>query len=123
MDFYAQFELDETFNETIKSRYRDTFSYDSFSEGEKTRINLAILFTWRAISKMRNSAASNLLIFDEILDSSTDQVGIDSFFNIVKQLGDDNNVFVISHTQENYENRFNSIIKFAKVKNFSRIIE
>lgn len=122
MDFYAQFELDETFNETIKSRYRDTFSYDSFSEGEKTRINLAILFTWRAISKMRNSAASNLLIFDEVLDSSTDQGGIETFFNIIKSLASDNNVFIISHTQENYESKFNSIIRFAKVKNFSRIV-
>lgn len=122
MDFYAQFELDETFNETIKSRYRDTFSYDSFSEGEKVRINLAILFTWRAISKMRNSAASNLLIFDEVLDSSTDQNGIETFFNIIRSLAGENNVFIISHTQENYENKFNSIIKFAKVKNFSRMV-
>ena len=122
MDFFVQFELDETFSETIKSRFRDAFSYDSFSEGEKTRINLAILFAWRAIAKLRNSASTNLLIFDEVLDSSTDQAGIEAFFNIIREIATDSNVFVISHTQEQYESRFDKTIKFKKVKNFSRMV-
>lgn len=122
MDFFVQFELDETFSETIKSRHRDKFSYDSFSEGEKTRINLAILFAWRAIAKLRNSASTNLLVFDEVLDSSTDQVGIEAFFNIIREVAADSNVIVISHTQEQYESKFDKIVKFKKVKNFSRMV-
>lgn len=123
MDFFVNFELDETFSEKIKSRHRDDFSYHSFSEGEKTRINLAILFTWRAIAKMRNSASTNLLIFDEVLDSSTDQQGIESFFNIIRDVVGDTNVFVISHTQSSHESKFDTVIRFKKEKGFSRIIE
>lgn len=123
MDFFVNFELDETFSEKIRSRHRDDFSYHSFSEGEKTRINLAILFTWRAIAKMRNSASTNLLVFDEVLDSSTDQQGIESFFNIIRDVVGDTNVFVISHTQSSHESKFDNIIRFKKEKGFSRIVE
>ncbi len=119
MEFFVKFELSESFEETIKSRYRDTFSYASFSEGEKTRINLAVLFTWRAITKMRNSTTSNLLIFDEVLDSSTDKEGLESFFDIIKTNDIADNIFVISHTQDQYIDKFDNIIKFKKVKNFS----
>ena len=120
MDFFVQFHLDENFNETIKSRFRDEFSYASFSEGEKMRIDLALLFTWRAIAKMKNSTNTNLLILDEIFDSSLDGTGTDDFLKILNTFHDQN-VFVISHKQDMLFDKFRSVIKFEKVKNFSRI--
>ena len=120
MDFFVQFNLDENFNETIKSRFRDEFSYASFSEGEKMRIDLALLFTWRAIAKMKNSTNTNLLILDEIFDSSLDGTGTDDFLKILNTFHDQN-VFVISHKQDMLFDKFRSVLKFEKVKNFSRI--
>jgi DNA repair exonuclease SbcCD ATPase subunit len=119
MDFFVQFELNENFEESIKSRFRDDFTYPNFSEGEKARIDLALLFTWRSVAKIRNSASTNLLIFDEVLDGSSDKSGIESFFSIINDLKE-TNVFVISH-REQPEDRFNSVIEFKKVKNFSQI--
>jgi DNA repair exonuclease SbcCD ATPase subunit len=120
MDFFVNFNIDENFNETIKSRFRDEFSYASFSEGEKMRIDLALLFTWRAIAKMKNSTNTNLLILDEIFDSSLDGTGTDDFLKILNTFHDQN-VFVISHKQDMLFDKFRSIVKFEKVKNFSRI--
>lgn len=121
MDFFVQFELDENFNETIKSRFRDEFSYASFSEGEKMRIDLALLFTWRAIAKLRNSVSTNLLIMDEVFDSSLDSNGTDEFLKILGELTSDANVFIISHKGDQLYDKFHSVIKFEKHKNFSRI--
>jgi DNA repair exonuclease SbcCD ATPase subunit len=121
MDFFVNFELDENFNETIKSRFRDEFSYASFSEGEKMRINLAILFTWRAIAKLRNSASTNLLIMDEVLDGSLDSNGTDEFLKILNNLTHDTNTFIISHKTDQLYDKFTNVIKFEKHKNFSRI--
>lgn len=123
MDFFVQFEIDEQFNETIKSRFRDEFSYNSFSEGEKMRINLAVLFTWRAIAKMRNSAATNLLIMDEVFDSSLDSTGTDEFLKIIENLTQDTNTFIISHKTDQLFDKFHNVIKFAKAKNFSKITD
>ena len=120
MEFYVNFTLNENFEETIKSRYRDEFTYSSFSEGEKMRIDLSLLFTWRAIAKMKNSANTNLLILDEIFDSSLDGTGTDEFLKILNTLGDEN-VFVISHKQDVLADKFKSTIKFEKVKNFSHV--
>jgi DNA repair exonuclease SbcCD ATPase subunit len=120
MEFYVNFTLNENFEETIKSRYRDEFTYASFSEGEKMRIDLALLFTWRAVAKMKNSTNTNLLILDEIFDSSLDGTGTDEFLKILNTLGDEN-VFVISHKQDALADKFRSIIKFHKVKNFSHV--
>ena len=122
MEFYVNFTLDENFNETIKSRERDEFTYASFSEGEKMRIDLALLFTWRAVAKMKNSTNTNLLILDEIFDSSLDGTGTDEFLKILNTLGDEN-VFVISHKQDALADKFRSTIKFEKVKNFSHVVE
>jgi len=122
MDFFVQFEIDEQFNETIRSRFRDEFSYNSFSEGEKMRINLAVLFTWRAIAKMRNSAATNLLIMDEVFDSSLDSNGTDEFLKIIQTLTSDTNTFIISHKTDQLFDKFHNVIKFEKTKNFSRIV-
>ena len=122
MEFYVNFTLDENFDETIKSRYRDDFTYASFSEGEKMRIDLALLFTWRAVAKMKNSTNTNLLILDEIFDSSLDGTGTDEFLKILNTLGDEN-VFVISHKQDALADKFRSTIKFEKIKNFSHISE
>jgi DNA repair exonuclease SbcCD ATPase subunit len=122
MDFFVQFEIDEQFNETIKSRFRDEFSYNSFSEGEKMRINLAVLFTWRAIAKMRNSAATNLLIMDEVFDSSLDSNGTDEFLKIIQTLTADTNTFIISHKTDQLFDKFHNVIRFEKTKNFSRIV-
>ena len=122
MDFFVQFELDENFNETIKSRFRDEFSYASFSEGEKMRIDLALLFTWRAIAKLRNSVSTNLLIMDEVFDSSLDTTGTEEFIKILNTLVDDANIFIISHKGDQLFDRFHSVIKFEKVKNFSRMV-
>ena len=121
MEFYVNFTLNENFEESIKSRYRDEFTYSSFSEGEKMRIDLSLLFTWRAIAKMKNSANTNLLILDEIFDSSLDGTGTDEFLKILNTLGDEN-VFVISHKQDVLADKFKSTIKFEKVKNFSHVV-
>ena len=120
MDFFVHFELDETFSETIKSRHRDEFSYASFSEGEKQRIDLALLFAWRTIAKMKNSASTNLLMLDEVFDSSLDINGTDFVMTLLNTLGDDSNVFVISHKDALFD-KFRSVIKFEKQQNFSRI--
>ncbi len=119
MDFYVHFELVESFNETIKSRFRDEFTYASFSEGEKMRIDLAILFTWRQIAKMKNSVNTNLLILDEIFDSSLDTAGTDYFLSVMNQLGEKTNVFVISHKGDQLFDKFHSVIKFEKKNDFS----
>ena len=121
MEFYVNFTLDENFEETIKSRYRDEFSYASFSEGEKMRIDLALLFTWRAVAKMKNSTNTNLLILDEIFDSSLDGTGTDEFLKILNTLGDEN-VFVISHKQDILVDKFKDTIRFEKLRNFSHIV-
>ena len=120
MDFFVNFNIDENFNETIKSRFRDVFSYANFSEGEKMRIDLALLFTWRAIAKMKNSTNTNLLILDEIFDSSLDATGTDDFLKILNTF-DKENVFIISHKQDMLIDKFRSVIKFEKVKNFSKV--
>ena len=122
MDFYVSFNLDENFNETIKSRFRDEFTYASFSEGEKMRIDLALLFTWRAIAKLKNSMSTNLLILDEVFDSSLDEDGTSDFLKILHSLGNESNVFVISHKGEVLYDKFKNMIKFEKHKNFSRIV-
>ncbi len=121
MDFYVNFKLDNNFNETIKSRHRDEFSYSSFSEGEKMRIDLALLFTWRAVAKMKNSTNTNLLILDEIFDSSLDTTGTDDFLKILHTFADQN-VFVISHKGDTMFDKFRSVIKFEKVRNFSKLL-
>ena len=121
MEFYVNFTLNENFDETIKSRYRDEFTYASFSEGEKMRIDLALLFTWRAIAKMKNSTNTNILILDEIFDSSLDGTGTDEFLKILNTLGDEN-VFVISHKQDILVDKFRSTIKFEKNRNFSHVV-
>lgn len=125
MSFFINFEIDENFNETIKSTFREEFGYNSFSEGEKLRIDLAILFTWRAIAKMRNSMSTNLLVLDEIFDSSLDQVGVDDFLKIVQDVCQDvsgeSNIFIISHKTDQLIDKFEQVIKFEKHKNFSRI--
>jgi len=121
MDFFVQFELDEEFNETIKSRFRDEFSYASFSEGEKMRINLAILFTWRAVAKLRNSVSTNLLIMDEVFDSSLDSNGTEEFIKILNNLTADTNTFIISHKTDQLYDKFANVIKFEKHKNFSKV--
>jgi len=121
MDFFVHFELDESFNEVIKSRHRDEFSYASFSEGEKQRIDLALLFTWRTIAKMKNSASTNLLLLDEVFDSSLDTNGTDYVMNLLNTIGEETNVFVISHKGDQLLDKFKSVIKFRKYQNFSRI--
>ena len=123
MEFFCQFTIDETFEEKIKSRYRDDFTFESFSEGEKMRLNLAILFTWRELAKIRNSAATNLLILDEIMDSSLDSSGTEEFIKIIQSLTKKNNVFVISHKTDQIQERFENVIRFEKKKNFSKIVE
>ena len=121
LDFFVHFNLDESFTETIRSRHRDNFSYDSFSEGEKQRIDLALLFTWRQIAKMKNSVATNLLILDETFDSSLDHEGVGNLMKILYALGEDTNVFVISHKGEILDDKFESKMEFIKDKNFSKV--
>lgn len=121
MEFFVSFDLDENFEETIRSRHRDKFSYSSFSEGEKMRIDLALLLTWRAIAKMKNSTNTNLLILDEVFDASLDTNGCDEFLKLLNELGKGTNVFVISHKGDVLQDKFRSVIKFEKHKNFSRI--
>lgn len=123
MNFFVNFELDEKFNETIKSRHRDTFTYSSFSEGEKFRLDIALMMTWREIAKRRNSASTNLLIMDEIFDSSADDEGTEALLNILNSLGKDTNTFVISHKGEELYDKFHSVIQFEKTKNFSNIVK
>jgi len=120
MDFFVNFNLDESFKETIKSRHRDEFSYESFSEGEKQRIDIALLLTWRAIAKMKNSANTNLLILDEVFDSSLDNNGTEYLMNLL-QILDGTNLFVISHKGDILQDKFRSILRFEKINNFSRI--
>ena len=120
MDFFVSFELDENFNETIKSRYRDDFTYASFSEGEKQKIDLALLFTWRAVAKLRNSINTNLLIMDEVFDSSLDQNATDYLMNIIRDIAKDSNIIIISH-KEHMNEKFNNVLRFVKHKNFSQI--
>jgi len=123
MDFFVNFTLDEEFNETIKSRHRDVFNYHSFSEGEKLRIDLAILFTWREIAKLKNSTNTNLLILDEIFDSSLDSSGTDEFMRILNSTMEKENVFVISHKGDTLIDKFPRVMKFEKYKNFTRMAE
>ena len=122
MNFFVSFNLDENFNEEIKSRYRDDFTYDSFSEGEKMRIDLSLLFTWRTVAKLKNSVNTNLLILDEVFDSSLDGEGTDEFMKIVNEQGTTTNVFVISHKGDTLYDKFRVHMKFEKRKNFSVII-
>lgn len=118
LGFFVQFELDENFDETIKSRYRDDFSYENFSEGEKARIDLSLLFTWREIAKLRNSISTNLLIMDEVFDGSMDAMGSDELINLLRVLTENSNVVIISHNQSLLE-KFDSVVRFKKIKNFS----
>ena len=121
MNFFVNFNIDENFQETIKSRHRDEFSYYNFSEGEKFRIDLALLFTWRQIAKLKNSASTNLLILDEVFDSSLDIGGTDEFMKLIHDLGSETHVFVISHKGDQLFDKFRSIIKFEKKNNFSEV--
>jgi Fe-S cluster assembly ATPase SufC len=123
LDFFVSFNLDEQFKETIRSRHRDAFSYDSFSEGEKQRIDLALLFTWRQVAKMKNSVATNLLILDETFDSSLDVEGIDNLTSILDTLDGDTNTYVISHKGELLDGKFEDKIEFVKKGNFSSVHE
>ena len=120
MDFFVNFNLDESFKETIKSRHRDEFSYASFSEGEKQRIDMALMLTWRAVAKLKNSANTNLLILDEVFDSSLDANGTEYLMNLLHLL-EDVNLFVISHKGDILQDKFRSLVRFEKVNNFSRI--
>jgi energy-coupling factor transporter ATP-binding protein EcfA2 len=122
MDFFVNFELDENFEEKIKSRFRDEFSYASFSEGEKSRLDLALLFTWRSISRLRNNASTNLLILDEVFDGSLDAQGNEELLKIIKTLTEGNNIFVITHKTDAYIDKFDRTLKFEKQKNFSTMV-
>jgi len=121
LDFYVNFTLDEEFNESIKSRFRDDFTYSSFSEGEKMRIDLALMFTWRSVAKLKNSANTNLLILDEVFDSSLDVAGTEDFLRILRGVTDGSNIFIISHKGELLHDKFDRVMKFEKVKNFSKV--
>ena len=121
LDFFVSFDLDESFQETIRSRYRDDFTYDSFSEGEKQRIDLSLLFTWRQIAKMKNSVATNLLMLDETFDSSLDHDGVENLLKILHTLGEDTNTFIISHKGDILDGKFESKIEFTKERNFSKM--
>lgn len=121
MDFFINFTIDEEFNESIKSRHRDTFSYENFSEGQKRRIDLSLLFTWRAVAKIKNSVNTNLLILDEILDGSLDADGMDEFMSLLNTFGNENNVYLISHRGDILADKFNHVLKFELVGNFSEL--
>jgi DNA repair exonuclease SbcCD ATPase subunit len=121
LEFFVAFHLDENFEETIKSRHRDAFVYDNFSEGEKMRIDLSLLFAWRQIAKMKNSTNTNLLILDETFDSSLDDDGVDSLLKILLTLENGTNTFIISHKPDLLENKLKAKIQFKKVNNFSTI--
>ena len=122
MDFFVNFNIDEEFKETIKSRHRDDFSYENFSEGEKKRIELALLFTWRSVAKLKNSVNTNLLIFDEVFDGSLDINGTEEFMKLIYMMNDDANIFVITHKTDQMVDKFKHTIRFAKVKNFSQVV-
>jgi DNA repair exonuclease SbcCD ATPase subunit len=119
MDFYVNFTLDDNFNEKILSRFRDDFSYASFSEGEKQKIDLALLFTWREVAKLKNSVSTNLLLLDEVFDSSLDQSATDELMRILKGLGEKTNLFVISHKGDVLYDKFERIVEFSKDGDFS----
>ena len=121
MDFYINFTLDEEFSETVQSPIHEDFSYASFSEGEKMRIDLALLFTWREVARMKNSVNTNLLIMDEVFDSSLDGFGTEEFIKIIKYVVKDANIFIISH-KTGLEDRFDNVMRFEKVKGFSRMV-
>jgi DNA repair exonuclease SbcCD ATPase subunit len=123
LDFYVKFELDEEFSETIKSRHRDDFTYASFSEGEKMKINLAILFTWRSVAKLRNSINTNILIMDEVFDSSLDSNGTEEFLKLINNLTNDTNTFIISHKRDQLVDKFDNVLRVEKKKNFSKVIQ
>jgi energy-coupling factor transporter ATP-binding protein EcfA2 len=120
LDFFVNFNLDESFKESIKSRHRDEFSYESFSEGEKQRIDMALMLTWRSVAKIKSSINTNLLILDEIFDSSLDANGTEELIQILHEL-ENTNLFVISHKSDQLIEKFDQTIKFSKVKNFSRM--
>ena len=122
MDFFVNFNIDEEFKETIKSRHRDDFSYENFSEGEKKRIDLALLFTWRSVAKLKNSVNTNLLIFDEVFDGSLDINGTEEFMKLINMMNDNTNIFVITHKSDQMVDKFKHTIRFGKVKNFSQVI-
>ena len=122
MDFFINFKLDEEFNETVESPIHEDFSYASFSEGEKMRIDLALLFTWREVARVKNSVNTNLLIMDEVFDSSLDGFGTDEFLKIIRFIIKDANIFVISHKTDLHD-KFESVIQFDKIKGFSRMLE
>jgi ABC-type multidrug transport system ATPase subunit len=119
LDFFVSFNLDENFTETIRSRHRDDFSYSSFSEGEKSRINLSLLFAWRQVAKMKNSSNTNLLILDEVFDSSMDSEGVDNLLKIMATLDDNINIFVVTHKPDSFEGAFNRKIIASKKGNFT----
>jgi energy-coupling factor transporter ATP-binding protein EcfA2 len=121
MDFFVNFTLDEEFNETLKSRFRDEFTYSSFSEGEKQKIDLALLFTWREVARMKNSVATNLLILDEVFDSSLDAGATNELLQILRALGHTTNLFVISHKGEILVDKFLRTLKFEKINDFSKM--
>jgi DNA repair exonuclease SbcCD ATPase subunit len=122
LEFFVAFQLDENFQETIKSRHRDTFVYDNFSEGEKMRIDLSLLFAWRQIAKMKNSTNTNLLLLDETFDSSLDEDGVDNLMKILLTLEDGTNTFIISHKPDMLEGKLQDKIMFIKKNNFSQIV-
>jgi len=122
MDFFVNFNIDEEFKETIKSRHRDDFSYENFSEGEKKRIDLALLFTWRSVAKLKNSVNTNLLIFDEVFDGSLDINGTEEFMKLINMMNEGTNIFVITHKTDQMVDKFKHTIRFAKVKNFSQMV-
>jgi DNA repair exonuclease SbcCD ATPase subunit len=121
MDFFVQFNLDDNFDETIKSRHRDEFTYASFSEGEKMRIDLSLLLAWREIARLKNSTNCNLLVLDEVFDSSLDGTGMDEFMKLLKSMGERCNIFVISHKSDQLMDKFQDVLVFKKKNNFSRI--
>ena len=123
MNFFISFYLDEEFNEVIKSRHRDNFAYMNFSEGEKSRIDLSILLAWREIAKIKNSATCNILILDEIFDSSLDSLGVEDLMKLLKRLVGSNNIFVITHKGDQLSDKFDKTIHFVKKNNFSRMVE
>ena len=123
LEFYVGFELDESFDETIKSRFRDVFKYENFSQGEKMRIDLALLFTWRSVARMKNSVNTNLLILDEVFDSSLDVAGTDEFLKLLNTLTDGVNAFIISHKGDTLYDKFSNVLRFEKYKNFSRLAD
>ena len=123
LEFYVGFELNEAFEETIKSRFRDVFKYDNFSQGEKMRIDLALLFTWRSVARMKNSVNTNLLILDEVFDSSLDTAGTDDFFKLLYTLTEKTNAFIISHKGDALYDKFENVLRFEKYKSFSRLAE